>query len=68
MERNDRLGMRVRPEDKERWKLAAARQNSSMSMWIETVLNMLSDQILGPRQPVQTKGQLSLDETDEPSL
>lgn len=53
MERNDRLGMRVRPEDKRRWKEAASRQNSSMSEWIETVLNMLSDQILGPRT-VQT--------------
>lgn len=64
MERNDRLGMRVRPEDKERWKEAAARQNSSMSMWIETVLNIISDQILGPRQSVPTKGQISFDETD----
>lgn len=50
MERSDRLGMRVRAEDKKRWKEAAARQNSSMSMWIETVLNMLSDQILGPKE------------------
>ncbi len=50
MERSDRLGMRVRAEDKKRWKEAARRQNSSMSMWIETVLNMLSDQILGPRE------------------
>lgn len=65
MERNDRLGMRVRPEDKERWKQAATRQNISMSMWIETVLNMLSDQILGPRQSVSTRGQLSLDDVED---
>lgn len=62
MERNDRLGMRVRPEDKERWKQAAARQNSSMSMWIETVLNIISDQILGPKQSVPTKDQMSFDD------
>lgn len=55
MERSDRLGMRVRAEDKKRWKEAARRQNSSMSMWIETVLNMLSDQILGPRESEQKK-------------
>lgn len=48
MERSDRLGMRVRPEDKKRWAQAAARQHSSMSEWIETVLNILAGQILGP--------------------
>lgn len=64
MERNDRLGMRVKPEDKQRWKAAAAKHNLSMSMWIEQVLNMLADQALGPRKSVQTKGQLSLEEDE----
>lgn len=64
MERSDRLGMRVRPQDKERWRQAAARQNSSMSMWIETVLNILAGQILGPPTQEPQKGQLSLDDVD----
>jgi len=57
MERSDRLGMRVRTEDKKRWKEAARRQNLSMSMWIEVVLNMLSDQILGPREQDKKENQ-----------
>lgn len=62
--RSERLGMRVNPEDKKRWKQAASHQNSSLSMWIETVLNILSDQILGPRPPQAPKGQLQIGENE----
>lgn len=47
MDRIDRLGMRVRTRDKERWREAAAKSGMSMSAWIEANLNRLADETLG---------------------
>jgi predicted HicB family RNase H-like nuclease len=37
--RTERLGMRVRANDKEEWKKAAAKSKVSLSSWIEEKLN-----------------------------
>jgi len=42
MKRTDRLGMRVKPSDKKRWKEQAALEGLSLSSWIEQCLNKAS--------------------------
>lgn len=39
MKRSERLGMRVKAQDKQLWKEAAAAQGKSLSAWIESTLN-----------------------------
>jgi predicted HicB family RNase H-like nuclease len=39
MQRIDRLGIRVRPQDKAIWKAVAAAEGKSLSSWIESKLN-----------------------------
>ncbi len=41
MNRNERLGMRVKAEDKKQWQAAAEAEGMSLSAWIEKVLNSM---------------------------
>lgn len=59
MDRTDRLGLRVNPQDKKRWKEAAAKVDMSMSAWIEINLNRIANDMLGQKSDT-LDGQMSL--------